>query len=100
MWQGSGAGRASCLVEGKRGGDGGWVGRGLWGMCAKQLYVKTGRRVGNNVVRTGNVLCRYGEIVHGSGKENVSEGHEARTVWCARHEALHHGPVVALETDA
>ena len=50
-------------------------------MCTEHLHVETRRRVSNSVVRTGDVLCRYGEIVHGGGEENVSEeGHEVRTV--------------------
>ena len=81
MCKESGTGRASHLVEGKRGGDGSWMGRGLWGMCAEHLHVEVGERVSNNIVHTGNVLCRYGEIVHGSSKANVAEeGHEVRAV--------------------
>ena len=81
MWRESGVGRASCLVEGKGGGDGGWVGQGLWSKCAEHLHVETGKRVSDNVVHTGNVLCRYGEIVHGSSKEKVTEeGHEVQAV--------------------
>ena len=42
--------------------------------------MEMGKRISNNVVHTGNVLCRDGEMVPGSNKENVAEGHEAWAV--------------------
>ena len=100
-WRESGVGRASCLVEGK-GGDGGWVGQLVEHVRGTYMYAcGNGKRVSDNVVQIGNVLCRYDEIVHGSSKEKVAEeGHEVRAVWCAGHQALHHGLIVAQETDA
>ena len=88
------------LVEWKRGGDGGWVGRGLWCMCVEDLHVETRKRISNYVVCARNVLCRDSEVVHGSSEEEVTEEvHDVRAVRRARYQAPHYGLVVTEEAD-
>ena len=67
-------------------------------MAVECLHVKTRERVSNRVVETWDMLCRNGEVVLCSNKEEVAkEVHDVWTVGGASAQAIDNCPIVTMK---